>query len=62
MNIKIGTIIRVKSALSIDGYFDCKVYRIEKEYIHANLIHPDGTLCCIEIVVPVDSEEIISQL
>lgn len=57
---KIGDTVIIKSALSIDGKFECVVNNIDRGYIHANPINPDGTASAIELVVPIDSSEIIS--
>lgn len=57
---KIGDTILIKSPLSTDGKFECKVNNVDKGYIHANLIHPDGSASLIELIVPVNSKEIIS--
>lgn len=56
---KIGDTIIIKTELSADGKIECVVNNADKGYIHANPIHPDGTLSPIELVVPVDSKEII---
>lgn len=58
---KIGDTIIIKSALSPDGKFECVVNNISKGgYIHANPINPDGSLSSVELIVPVDSKEIVS--
>lgn len=56
----IGDIIIIKSALSPDGKFECRVNNVDKGYIHANPINPDGSSSSVELVVPVNSKEIVS--
>lgn len=58
--MKKGDTIIIKSELSADGKIECSVNNIDKGYIHANPIHPDGTLSPIELVVPINSNKIIS--
>lgn len=57
---KIGDTIIIRSALSIDGKFECRVNNIEKGYIHANPVNPDGSESGVEMVIPVDSNDIIA--
>ena len=56
---KVGDAIIIKTVLSADGKIECVVNNIEKGFIHANPIHPDGSLSPIELVVPINSDEII---
>lgn len=56
---KMGDIIIIKSEISPDGKFECRVNNIDRGYIHAYVINPDGSSSSVEIVVPVDSEAII---
>lgn len=57
---KKGDIIIIKSGLSADGKFECVVNNVDRGYIHANPINPDGTLSPMELIVPINSSEIIS--
>lgn len=58
--VKTGDYITIKTELSADGEIECIVNNIDKGYIHANPINPDGTISFLELVVPVNSDEIIS--
>lgn len=58
--MKIGDTIVIKTWLIDDGKIECVVNNIDKGYVHANPIHPDGTLSPIEIVVSVNSKDIVS--
>lgn len=56
---KMGDIIIIKSEISPDGKFECRVNNIDRGYIHAYVINLDGSSSSVEIVIPVDSEAII---
>lgn len=57
---KKGDTIIIKTALSEDGKIECVVNDIDDGYIYANPIYQDGSVSSIELVVPMDSKEIIS--
>ncbi|MCM1223098.1 MAG: hypothetical protein NC548_52470 [Lachnospiraceae bacterium] len=59
MKYKIGDEITIHAYLSTDGKWKCRINSIEKGYIHANPIHDDGSLCCLEVVIPVNSQDIL---